>query len=122
LKALRQIQSALGRSKHPTLRACGLTEAVAASVANERLIELWIIADEGSDLDRFAVREIAAPGLGILAQGDVADLPPLKVSVLKHQESAWINTLRVLGKGLWELVKIGVGVALGWYLAKRFGK
>ena len=113
LRALRQIESALGRKEHPTLRACGLTQDIAAFVANERLIEVYIIADEGSDLDRYVVDKIAASGLGILAQGDVAEPDPLRVSVVPRQESAWLKIRRALVSGLWDVIKIALGVPVG---------
>lgn len=123
LKALRQIESALNRTRHPTLRACGLTEEVAVAVANEGLIELRIIADEGSDLDRYIVNKIDAVGLGILAQGDVAEPSPLQVSVLPQHLSFATRLRRALLSGAWNVVKIAlgipVGIVIGYFLAKH---
>jgi|ERR1039458_6417902 hypothetical protein len=123
LKALRQIQYALLHSKHPTLRACGLTQDVAATVANELLIEIYIVADEGSDLDRYVVNKIAASGLGILAQGDVAEPSPLKISVMPRHESAFVKIRRTLVSGLWDVIKIAlgipVGILVGWFIWKH---
>jgi len=126
LRALRQIESALGRSKHPTLRGCGLSEEMAAIVANELLVEVYFVADEGPDLDRYRVNRILEAGLGMLAQGDVAEAEPLKISVVPHQESVWLKIRRALVSGVWDVVKIAlgvpVGVLVGWFLWKHHWK
>jgi hypothetical protein len=126
LKGLRQIQSALCHQEHPTLRACGLTEGVSAVLANEGLVELWIVADEGSDLDRYRVSEISEAGFGILSRGDVAEPAPLRISVEPHQEPLWLRIRRALVSGLWDVVKIAlgipVGILVGWFLWKHHWK
>lgn len=124
--ALRQIEAAQRRKEHPTLRACGLTEAIAVAVAKQGLIEVYIIADEGSDLDRHVVNKICAAGLGILARGDVAEPDPLQISVVPRQESAFVKIRRVLMIGLWDVVKIAlgglVGILVGYFLWKHHWK
>jgi hypothetical protein len=123
LKALRQIQSALGRSKHPTLRGCGLTEEIALALATEdpleQVVNLYIVADDGSVLDRCRVNTISEAGLGILAMGDVAELPPLKISVVPHPVSFWSKILRATGSGLWDLIKMPISAIVGYYVGKH---
>jgi hypothetical protein len=123
LRGLRQIEAALCREAHPTLRACGLSQDVAAALANEGLIEVWIVADEGSDLDRHRVDTIAASGLGMLAESDVAVPEPLRVAIEPRHESAWKKLRRALVSGVWDVIKIAlggvVGIAVG-YLLWRF--
>jgi hypothetical protein len=124
LKALRQIQSALGRSKHPTLRGCGLTEEIALALATEQspeqVVNLFLVADDGPVLDRCRVNTISEAGLGILAMGDVAELPPLKISVVPHPVSVWSKIFQATRSGLWDIIKIVLGAFGGglvtWYL------
>jgi hypothetical protein len=124
LKALRQIETALHRSKLPTLRGCGLTEEIALALATEQppeqVVNLFLVEEDGSVLDRCRVNTISESGLGILAQGDVAELPPLKISVQKHQESAWSKIFQATRSGLWDIIKIALGAlgggAVTWYL------
>jgi hypothetical protein len=113
LKALRQIRVALCHQEHPTLRACGLTEGVAAAVASGGLIELYRVEDEGSYLDMYRVDKISEAGFGILAIGEVAESPPLRIAVEPRHESAWSWIRRALVSGLWDVVKIALGVPVG---------
>ncbi len=126
LRGLRQIEAALCREEHPTLRACGLTQDVAAALANEGLIEVWIVADEGSDLDRHRVDTIAAAGLGMLSESDVAAPEPLRVAIEPRHESVWKKLRRALVSGLWDVVKIAlggvVGILVGYFLWKHHWK
>ena len=124
LRVLRQIQSALGRSQHPTLRGCGLTEAQAQAVAYEQppeqIVDLMIVADDGLVLDRCRVDDISEAGFGILALGDVAE--PAHVPVAVHHPPATFSQRlrRALVSGLWDVVKIAlgipVGILVGWFL------
>jgi len=119
LTALRLIESALRREEHPKLRACGLTEGIAQAVANEGLVEFWL-TDEGSYLDQYRVDSLTPKGLGILALADVAEPSPLRVRVEPRHESIWSKIFRSTRSGLWDLVKIGVGAVIGWFLKKHF--
>jgi len=126
LRGLRQIEAALCRKEHPTLRACGLTQDVAAALANEGLIEVLIVADEGSDLDRHRVDTIAAAGLGMLSESDVAAPEPLRVAIEPRHESVWKKLRRALVSGMWDVVKIAlggvVGILVGYFLWKYHWK
>jgi hypothetical protein len=124
LTALHQIQCALCYQKNPTLRACGLTEGVALAVAEEGLVQLYRVEDEGPVLDIHVVDRISECGLGILARGEVAEMPPLRVALEPRHESVGSRIFRATRSGLWDLIKIAVGVLLGalitWYLKKYF--
>lgn len=124
LKALRQIQSALGRSKHPTLRGCGLTEEIALALATEQppeqVVNLFLVADDGSVLDRCRVNSISESGLGILAMGDVAEPSPLKIAVVPHPVSFLSKLFQATRSGLWDIIKVAAGAIIGWFLKKHF--
>jgi hypothetical protein len=117
LKALRQIQSALGHSKHPTLRGCGLTEEVALALATEQspeqVVNLFLVEDDGSVLDRCRVNSISEAGLGILAMGHVAEPPPLKISVVPPPVSVLSKIFQATRSGLWDIIKIALGALAG---------
>jgi hypothetical protein len=126
-RALLHIQRALGREEHPTLRACGLTETVAQAVAAEeqpsQIVDLWIVADDGSVLDRCRIDKISDTGLGILAMGELAEPPPVRISV-EHLPMITLPPRGLdLGNRLWEilLIVIGIPVAIfvGWFLWKH---
>ena len=125
LKALRQIESALGRSKHPMLRACGLTEEVAAKAANEGLVLVFEAGEDDAKslLDKYAISKISESGLGILAAGDVAEPSPLPVALHPRQEATRSKLIRLTGSGLWEIVKLALAAFFGgvvsWYLTKH---
>ncbi len=117
LKVLRQIQSALCRSEHPTLRGGGLTEAEAQAVTYEpppdKIVDLFLVADDGSLLDRCRVDKVSESGFGILALGDVAE--PAHVPVAVHNPPVPFSQRirRALANGLWDVVKIALGVPVG---------
>jgi hypothetical protein len=123
LTGLRQIQAALCHQEHPTLRACGLTERIAAGLDAEGLVELFFVSDEGPDLDRYKVERISESGFGILSRSDVAEQPPLRVTVEHPPVPTWLKIRRALVSGLWDVVKIGlgvpVGILVGWFLWKH---
>ena len=129
-QALLHIQRALMREEHPTLRACGLTEDVAAALACEsppaQVVDLWIVADEGFVLDRCRVDKISDAGLGILARGELAKQPPLRVSVEHPPLPFWQRMRRTLLGGLWDVVKVAlgvpVGILVGWFLWRHHWK
>ena len=92
-------------------------------LANEGLIVLQIDADEGTYMERHRVNKISELGFAILAQGLVSEPAPVRVFVEPLPESKCAKIFRVLGKKLWEviLVLLGVPVAIfvAWYLLKH---
>ena len=119
LRVLRQIQSALSRTEHPTLRACGLTEAEAQVVASEGLVRLFSVAVDGPLLDRYRVETIDEAGHGVLSQSDVTD--SLRVTVEPPRRSVWSRIASALGTKLWDVVKVALGAVVGWLLKTYFG-
>jgi hypothetical protein len=122
LRGLRQIEAALCREKHPTLLACGLSLEVACSLADGGLINVWIVSDQGSELEKYRLESISSAGLGMLAENDVAEPEPLRVSLEPRHESVWVKLRRALVSGIWDVVKIllgiPVGIAVGYFLWK----
>ena len=74
-------------------------------------------------MERRAVDTISEAGFGVLACGEVAELPPLRVAVEPRHESAWLRIRRTLMSGLWDIVKVAlgipVGILVGWFLWKH---
>ena len=126
LKILRQIQAALYREEHPTLRACGLSEEIAQAVAcepqPEPIVDLWIVEDEGPVMDRCRVRKISDIGLGILARGDGAEPSPMQVTVVPPKRSIYEQIRQATRSGSRDLVKVAFGAIVGWFLKKHFGQ
>jgi hypothetical protein len=122
LKALRQIQFVLGQSTQATPRACGLTEAMFRALDNERLLELTFFLDPGEapDLDRFHIEGISDNGTALLAQAHVAEPDPLKISVVPQHKSILRRIYEGTRSGLWDLIKVAAGAAIGWFLKKHF--
>ena len=119
LKALRQIQSALDQVGHPTVRACGLTEKQFEVLADEELIEVTFVADEGPTLDRYYVESILPKGSAILVQDDASDAP-LRVQIYTPKLSIWSRIFRKTRSGLWDLIKVAFGAVVGWFLKTYF--
>ena len=70
-------------------------------------------------MDRYRVDTIGAAGVAILARAESADASdPVRVSVEPPPRSAWSRILRVLGIGLWDLVKMPVAWLVGYLMGK----
>jgi hypothetical protein len=122
VKALRQIQFVLCQSTRATPRACGLSEEEFPVLANEGLLELTFFLDPGEapDLDRYHIESISDKGMGVLACAHTAEPEPLKISVVPHHKSIWRKLYDGTRNGLWDLIKVTVGAAIGWFLKKYF--
>jgi hypothetical protein len=120
LRLLRQIQFALAQAERPLARACGLTQDEFATLANEELIEVTFFRDEGPDLDRYRIESILPKGAAILSQASVLEPEPLRVALLPAHKSICRRVYESTRSGLWDLIKVAAGAALGWYLKKHF--
>jgi hypothetical protein len=85
-----------------------------------RLIEVSFFEDEGPVLDRYHIDKILPKGELILAQEVLAEPDPLLVSIVTPKKSVCRHIYEGTRSGLWDLIKIAVGAALGWYLKKHF--
>lgn len=121
LKALRQIQYLIGQKGRPLARACGITQDEFAILANEEMIEVTFFRDEGPDLDRYYIEKILPAGDAILAMASVAPPDPLPITLVTPPKSLCRRIFDGTRSGLWDLIKIAFGAALGW-LAAHFGK
>jgi hypothetical protein len=120
LKALRKIQFACGQTARPVARACGLSQEELEGLANEQLIELYFVADEGPDLDRYHISTITPAGMAVLTEAHV-EPDPLKISIEPVHKSVWKRIFQATRSGLWDLIKVAFGAVLGWLLKKYFG-
>lgn len=120
LRALRQIQSAVTREEHPTLRACGISENTAIALLNEELITAWKVRESGNVLDDLRIESLTDTALGLLSTASVQEPAPLKVTIEPKHESVWNRIFKKTRSGAWDLVKIALGAVLGWWLKKYF--
>jgi hypothetical protein len=120
LKALRQIQGALGRQARPIARACGLMEAEFLTLEGEGLIEVTHFAESGPVLDIHRIEKILPKGEAILAANPTESL---RMTLQPPQRSIWSRIGEVTGKILWGLIKLAVPIAgalfVAWYVWKR---
>ena len=106
---------------HPTLRDAELTEAEAQALADEGLA---LLGDQGvgEPIDRYVVAELSTKAYAFLAkqkihreQHVVSHTPPRPVSA---------RIAGALGRKLWDLfwdiLKVSLGIAVGWLLRKYF--
>lgn len=125
LKALRQIEYMLGRQEFPTARACGLTETEFRQLANQRIIEVVFSEDKGPILDRYHVRQILPTGFATLTRAQ-AEESLAHINSRIQQPSQWSQIIRVVGAGLWDVLKIVLGVlgttAAAWLIWKHHWK
>ncbi|MGA2029749.1 MAG: hypothetical protein ABSG87_06730 [Verrucomicrobiota bacterium] len=124
LKALRQIQFALGQVEQPIARACGLSEEIFVALANGELIEVTFDADDGTILDRYHIDKILSKGDLILAQAALVKPHPLQVSIVTPPKSVLRRISEAMGNKLLAAItnalSAAVGAVVGWYLKKHF--
>ena len=116
---------------HPTLRAVGVSGAEAQWLAKAQLIVLGDTRAFGNAgniayEDRYVIAEISDTALAWLAK-PVSSVPPIhQVQIVSPPESKSAKTFRVMGKGLWDLIKIGLPIAgslwVAWFVWKRHWK
>lgn len=120
LKALRQIRFRLSEEKLPSARACGLTQEELEVLASEELVEVYRTKDEGPDLDRYDISKILPGGWSILSQAYASEPEPVEVSIVPPHKSVSRRLYEATRSGLWDLIKLAVGVLIGWCLNKHF--
>ena len=124
IELLCQLRDLLDQTRMPTVRESGLTEKEAEVLADERLIDFSLVADEGEYLDRYRIDKLTAKAFGILSRAGHASAPLLRTSAQPPPGSVRSKILQALALGLWDLVKIAlgipVGIVIGWFLKKHF--
>ena len=108
LKLLRLLDRTLNQSSPLSLRVLGISEDEAKSLADEQLVSLGIDSSKSDVLDQCSIVEVLDAGLVLLAKN------PERAPILPRIG-------KVAFSGLWDLVKVGAGVVLGWFLKKHFG-
>ena len=104
----------------PTIRDAGLTEKEAKMLAEGQLVEFSVVADDGDSLDRHRIDKLTAKAFGILSRAGHASAPLLRTSAQSPPGSVRSNVFRMMGTGLWDLIKLALGIVIGWYLKKYF--
>ena len=77
---------------------------------DEGLFKLYRSLDDTEALSIYRFEGISEKALGMLAEASQV-----------HPVSRASRICRALGIGLWDLVKVGAGGVLGWYLKRYFG-
>jgi hypothetical protein len=126
LKLLRKLEILLGQTERLLARDAGLTEEEIAILANTELIEVSFFQDDGPVLDRYHIDKILPKGLAILADDALAAPDPLLVTVLPQHKSISRHIFDQTRSGLWDLIKIAFGAAIGalitWLLTKHYSQ
>ena len=104
---LRRIRDALDHGGRPKPLSVGLTAKEFREMAYKELLELTHSEDEPKWAD-YMIGSLSDEALGMIANAE-----PLP-------ESRAAKTCRVLGIGLWDLVKMPIAFLVGWYLKKYF--
>ena len=108
VKMLRFLHQALGQTSPLSLRVLGISENDARQLASERLVSLGVDNSKPEMLDQYSIIEILDAGLVLLTKN------PERTPMLSKIGKAAFG-------GMWDLLKVGAGVLLGWYLRKHFG-
>ena len=123
VELLRQIRYVLKQEENPTLRAAGLKLHELKEM--EKYLDLRIVDDDPVDeLGNYRIHGLSDAGAALLAQASgagAASGPPIQAQVESEKQPVSPRVGWTLGKGILDLVKIGVGVVIGWYLRKYYG-
>ncbi|HTH48650.1 MAG TPA: hypothetical protein VMB21_14150 [Candidatus Limnocylindria bacterium] len=121
LKALRRIKFVHGQVKQLIALDCELTEKGFHTLVQEGLIEVSLAADGPPTAATCYIEKITAKGYSLLARGETDDEVFLKNALSAPKGSLWMRVYKGTRSGLWDLVKVALGAAVGWYLKKCFG-
>lgn len=107
IQVIHQIQAAIGRGERPKPPAVGLTGREFEEMADEELFELRYSVAEPKWSD-YTIEGLTEKALGL-----IENFGPLP-------ESRAAKRVRVLGIGLWDLVKIPISLLIGYYFGRYF--
>ena len=123
---LRLIRRLTDQQDRPTLRALGLSVEESQVLENEGLVLFVNTAGVSEPLDSRRAYELTDSGDGLLASVETSPACPFSVKIETHEESRMRGIFRVLGIGLWDLVKIALAVAgtglVAWFVWKHHWK
>jgi hypothetical protein len=109
IQVLVQVQAAIGRGEQPKPPAVGLTEREFEEMADEELFELrYSVSIPEPTWSDYSIVDLTDK-----ARGLIASFGPLP-------ESRAAKRVRVLGIGLWDLVKIPISLYIGYLFGKHF--
>ena len=109
IQVLRHIQDAIGRGERPKPPAVGLSEKEFEELALADLL-LYSYSKAESELEW---TDYTIEGISDAAKGLIVNFGPLP-------ESRAAKRVRVLGIGLWDLVKIPISLLIGYYFGRYF--
>lgn len=119
LEHLRRIQYLLDHTRRLHARDAELTEAEFLALEDEGLT---FFRDDGEVLDIHDIEKITPKGVAVLANAHLAKPEPLQVTVVIQPKSFLRRIYEGTRSGLWDLIKIAVGAAIGWWLKKHSGQ
>jgi len=116
VQVVRQIRDAHDRGEQPTPRAVGWAKEEFQELANEPLVRWYSAGETGDILSDLRCDVILDAGLGLLSRADARLLHDIELRV--RPESRGAKLRRVLGIGLWDLVKMPVAWLVGYLMGK----
>jgi hypothetical protein len=120
IELLRQIRYVLKQEENPTLRAAGLKLHELKEM--EKYLDLRIVDDDPVDkMGNYRIYGLSDAGAALLGLTSAATAPVIPTQAQTEKEPPRSRAGWTVGKGILELVKIGMGVVIGWYLKKYYG-
>jgi hypothetical protein len=118
LELLRRVQSECSPERPATPLALGFSEIEFREMVKEQLL-IWFFSED-SEENILTTRTIE--GLPDKAKGILAEVGPMAANVIVHNppETRAAKTFRVLGIGLWDLVKIPIAWLIGYFMGNHF--
>lgn len=117
---LRQIRYVLTQEKNPSLRAADLSLQDVMELQKEKLLDLWVVDDSAVDeLGNYRIHGLTDAGVALLDPANAPSPPVLPAEPEKQPQPS--KGAGVFAKRVGDLLKIAIGVVVGWYLKKYFG-
>lgn len=122
IELLRQVRFVLTQEKNPSLRAADLSLQDVLELQKEKLLDLRIVDDsEVDELGNYRIRGLTDAGLALLEPAKAPGAPDFPAELQPEMQPSRSNETSVFAKRIGDLLKIAVGVVIGWYLKKYFG-
>ena len=120
IELLRQVRFVLTQERNPSLRAAGLSLQDVMELQKEKLLDLSLVDNsQVDDLGNYRIRGLTDAGVAVLEPGRASSAAPAEHQPENQAEPA--KGGRVFAKRIADVLKIAVGVAIGWYLKKYYG-
>src|SRR5688572_21831527 len=120
IELLRQVRFVLTQERNPSLRAAGLSLQDVMELQKEKLLDLIVVDhSEVDELGNYRIRGLTDAGVAVLEPGRAASAPVLPTRPEVRTEAP--KASGVFANRFADLLKIAVGVVIGWYLKKYYG-